>query len=233
MEEEVLQHLSIKEWAEDDRPREKLLLKGKQALSDAELMAILLGSGSRNETAVQLAQRILKDNNNNLFEVSRLSVEGLQKFKGVGEAKALAIVAALELGRRKKEADYPEHTVIRSSADAYKHMGSRLSDLPHEEFWILLLNRAHKVTKTELVSRGGVSGTVADVRMMLKSAVESLSSAIVLAHNHPSGNIRPSDADIQLTKKVREAAALFDIQLLDHIIVGEGSYYSFTDEGLI
>lgn len=233
MEEEVLQHLSIKEWAEDDRPREKLLLKGKQALSDAELMAILLGSGSRNETAVQLAQRILKDNNNNLYEVSRLSVEGLQKFKGVGEAKALAIVAALELGRRKKEADCPEHTVIRSSADAYKHMASRLSDLPHEEFWILLLNRAHKVTKTELVSRGGVSGTVADVRMMLKSAVESLSSAIVLAHNHPSGNTRPSDADIQLTKKVREAAALFDIQLLDHIIVGEGCYYSFTDEGLI
>lgn len=233
MEEEVLQHLSIKEWAEDDRPREKLLLKGKQALSDAELMAILLGSGSRNETAVQLAQRILKENNNNLYDVSRLSVKGLQKFKGVGEAKALAIVAALELGRRKKEADSPEHTVIRSSADAHKHMAARLSDLPHEEFWILLLNRAHKVTKTELVSRGGVSGTVADVRMMLKSAVESLSSAIVLAHNHPSGNTRPSDADIQLTKKVREAAALFDIQLLDHIIVGEGSYYSFTDEGLI
>jgi DNA repair protein RadC len=233
MEEEVLQHLSIKEWAEDDRPREKLLLKGKHALSDAELMAILLGSGSRKETAVQLAQRILKEYNNNLHELARLSVADLQKFRGIGEAKAIIIVAALELGRRKKEADTPQHTVIRASGDAYKHICGKLADLPHEEFWIMLLNRAHKVTKTELVSRGGVSGTVADVRMMLKSAVESLSSAIVLAHNHPSGNTRPSDADVQLTKKVREAASLFDIQLLDHIIVGEGGYFSFTDEGLL
>jgi len=233
MEEEVLQHLSIKEWAEDDRPREKLLLKGKQALSDAELLAIILGSGSRNETAVQLAQRILKEHGNNLYELAKLSVSDLQKFKGIGEAKAIGVVAALELGRRKKEADSPQYTVIRTSADAYKHIATKLADLPHEEFWILLLNRAHKVTKTELVSRGGVTGTVADVRMMLKMAVENLASAIVLAHNHPSGNTKPSDADIQLTRKVKEAANLFDVQLLDHIIVGEGAYYSFTDEGLI
>lgn len=233
MEEEVLQHLSIKEWAEDDRPREKLLLKGKHALSDAELMAILLGSGSRNETAVQLAQRVLREYNNSLFDLAKLSVSDLRKFRGIGEAKAISIVAALELGRRKKESSAPQHTVIRTSADAYQHIAATLSDLPHEEFWILLLNRAHKVTRTEVVSRGGVSGTVADIRMMLKSAVENLSSAIVLAHNHPSGNTRPSEADIQLTKKVREAAALFDIKLLDHIIVGEGGYFSFTDEGLL
>jgi DNA repair protein RadC len=233
MEEEVLQHLSIKEWAEDDRPREKLLLKGKQALSDAELLAILLGSGSRNETAVQLAQRILKEYGNNLYELAKLSVGDLQKFKGIGEAKAISIVAALELGRRKKETETPQHTIVRTSADAYKHIVTKLSDLPHEEFWIMLLNRAHKITKTELVSRGGVTGTVADVRMMMKTAVENLASAIVLAHNHPSGNTKPSDADIQLTKKVKEAANLFDVQLLDHVIIGEGSYFSFTDEGLI
>ncbi len=233
MEEELLQHLPIKEWAEDDRPREKLLLKGKQALSDAELLAILLGSGSRNETAVQLAQRILKDNSNNLYELAKLSVSDLQKFKGIGEAKAITIVAALELGRRKKEADTPQHTVVKTSIDIYKHIAAKLSDLPHEEFWIMLLNRAHKITKTELVSRGGVTGTVADVRMMMKVAVENLSSAIVLAHNHPSGNTRPSDQDIQLTRKVKEAANLFDIQLLDHIIVGDGAYFSFTDDGLI
>ena len=233
MEEELLQHLPIKEWAEDDRPREKLLLKGKQALSDAELLAILLGSGSRNETAVQLAQRILKEYGNNLYELAKLSVSDLQKFKGIGEAKAITIVAALELGRRKKEADTPLHTVVKTSIDIYKHIATKLSDLPHEEFWIMLLNRAHKITKTELVGRGGVTGTVADIRMMMKLAVENLSSAVVLAHNHPSGSTRPSDADIQLTRKVKEAANLFDIQLLDHIIVGEGAYFSFTDDGLI
>ncbi len=233
MEEEVLQHIPISQWAEDDRPREKFLLKGKQALSDAELLAILLGSGSRKESAVQLSQRILREYNNNLHDLAKLSVSELQKFKGIGEAKAITIVAALELGRRKKETDAPVQTVIRTSVDAYKHIAPKLMDLPHEEFWILLLNRAHKVTRTELISRGGVSGTVADVRMMLKSAIENLSSAVVLAHNHPSGNIRPSEADIQLTKKVKEAALLFDIQLLDHVIVGEGVYFSFTDEGLI
>jgi len=233
MEEEVLQHLSIKEWAEDDRPREKLLLKGKQALSDAELIAILLGSGSRNETAVQLAQRILKEYRNNLNELARLSVSDLQKFKGIGEAKAITIVAALELGRRRKETDSPQQTIINTSGDAYKHMISKLSDLPHEEFWIILVNRAHRVIKTEMVSRGGVSGTVADVRMMLKMAVESLASGIVLAHNHPSGNTQPSAEDKQLTRKVKEAASLFDIQLLDHIIVGEGAYYSFADDGQV
>lgn len=233
MEEEVLQHLSIKEWAEDDRPREKLLLKGKYALSDAELIAILLGSGSRNETAVQLAQRILKGYDSNLHELAKLSVSDLQKFKGIGEAKAITIVAALELGRRKKDSDTPQQTIVRTSVDAYRHIVAKLSDLPHEEFWVMLLNRAHKITKTELVSRGGVSGTVADVRMMMKMAVENLACAMVLAHNHPSGNMRPSEADVALTRKVREAAGLFDIQLLDHIIVGEGSYYSFTDDGLL
>jgi DNA repair protein RadC len=233
MEEEVLQHISIKQWAEDDRPREKLLLKGKQALSDAELVAILLGSGSRNETAVQLAQRVLKEYGNNLYELAKLSVADLQKFKGIGEAKAISIVAALELGRRRKDEPVKEQTVIRTSVDIYKHMASRLSDLPHEEFWIMLLNRAHRIIKTELVGRGGVTGTVADVRMMMKMAVENLASAVVLAHNHPSGNTKASEQDIQLTRQVREAARLFDIQVLDHIIVGDNAYYSFTDEGLL
>lgn len=231
--EEELQHLSIKQWAEDDRPREKLLLKGKQALSDAELIAILLATGTRKETAVQLAQRILAEYGNNLNELAKLSVNDLKKFNGIGEAKAITIVAALELGRRRKDSDAREQTIVKTSMDVYKHISGRLSDLPHEEFWIMLLNRANRITKTELVSRGGVSGTVADVRLMLKSAVEHLASSIIIAHNHPSGNTRPSDEDIHLTKKIKEAGKLFDIALLDHIIVGENSYYSFTDEGII
>ncbi|MEO8759545.1 MAG: DNA repair protein RadC [Bacteroidia bacterium] len=226
-------HISIKNLAEDDRPREKLLAKGKQALSDAELIAILIASGSRNETAVQLSQRILSSNKNNIHELAKLSINDLKKFKGIGEAKAIAIIAALELGRRRKDLETPKQEIVKTSKDAYAHIAPKLSDLPHEEFWILLLNRSNKIIKTELVGRGGVSGTVADVRLILKSAVEHLASAIVLAHNHPSGNLQPSKEDINLTNKVKQAAALFDINVIDHIIVGDANYYSFADENIL
>ena len=227
------QHISIKHWAEDDRPREKLITKGKQTLSDAELIAILIASGSRNETAVQLSQRILASHSNNLNELAKLSINDLKKFKGIGEAKAITVIAALELGRRRKEVDVQKQDVVKTSKDAYAHIAPKLSDLPHEEFWILLLNRSNKIIRTELVGRGGVSGTVADVRLILKSAVEHLASSIVLSHNHPSGNLQPSKEDINLTQKVKQAAALFDIQVIDHIIVGDANYYSFADEGLL
>jgi DNA repair protein RadC len=227
------QHISIKNLAEDDRPREKLITKGKQTLSDAELIAILIASGSRNETAVQLSQRILASHSNNLNELAKLSINDLKKFKGIGEAKAITIIAALELGRRRKEVDVQKQDVVKTSKDAYAHIAPKLSDLPHEEFWILLLNRSNKIIRTELIGRGGVSGTVADVRLILKSAVEHLASSIVLAHNHPSGNLQPSKEDINLTQKVKQAAALFDIQVIDHIIVGDANYYSFADEGLL
>ncbi|HWY37813.1 MAG TPA: DNA repair protein RadC [Bacteroidia bacterium] len=231
--EEEIQHLTIKQWAEDDRPREKLMLKGKQALSDAELLAILLATGTKNESAVQLSQRILLAYQNNLNELAKLSVVDLKKFKGIGEAKAITIVAALELGRRRKDVGVNEREHIKTSLDAYNHFRSKLGDLPHEEFWITLLNRSNKIIKTELVGRGGVSGTVADVRLIVKSAVENLASSVIVAHNHPSGNLRPSDSDIKLTKKIREATRFFDIQLVDHLIVGDASYFSFADEGML
>lgn len=232
MEQEIL-HLPITQWAEDDRPREKLLLKGKQALSDAELLAILLATGTKNESAVQLSQRILSAHQNNLHAIAKLGVNDLTKFKGIGEAKAITIVAALELGRRRKDTETIKHDLIKTSADAYIHLAPKLSDLPHEEFWMILMNRANKIIKTELVGRGGVSGTVADVRLIIKPAVEHLASSIIIAHNHPSGNLRPSDSDLHLTKKVNEAARLFDIQLADHLIIGDAAYLSFADEGLL
>ena len=227
------QHISIKHWAEDDRPREKLIIKGKQALSDAELIAILIASGSKNESAVQLSQRILATHKNNLHELAKLSINDLKKFKGIGEAKAITIIAALELGRRRKDVDAPVLDLVKTSKDAYAHIAPKLSDLPHEEFWAMLLNRSNKIIKTEFIGRGGVSGTVADVRIILKSAIENLASSIVLAHNHPSGNLQASKEDINLTQKVKQAAALFDVQVIDHIIVGDANYYSFADEGLL
>ena len=227
------QHISIKNWAEDDRPREKLLTKGKQALSDAELIAILIASGSKNESAVQLSQRILATHNNNLHDLAKLSINDLKKFKGIGEAKAISIIAALELGRRRKDVETTKLEVIKTSKDAYTHIAPKLIDLPHEEFWIMLLNRSNKIIKTEFIGRGGISGTVADVRLIMKSAVEHLASSMVLAHNHPSGNLQPSKEDINLTHKIKQAAALFDIQVIDHIIVGDATYYSFADEGVL
>lgn len=225
--------LNIKDWAVEDRPREKLALKGKATLSDAELIAILLGTGTAKLSAVDLGKNILQTVNNDLNELARLSVKDLMKIKGIGEAKAITIISALELGRRRKDSQVEERPRIMGSADAYEILKADLLDIPHEAFWILLLNRANRVIKKHQVSQGGVAGTVADPKIIFKVAVEELASGIILAHNHPSGNLTASQADIDLTKKLKESGKLLDIQVLDHIIVGDKSYFSFADEGLL
>src|SRR5687768_2335562 len=213
------QLLNIKSWAEEDRPREKLLLKGRQVLSDAELIAIVIGSGTRKETAVELAKRILAHFGNSLNELARLSVKDLMKFKGIGEAKAISIVAALELGRRRKQAESSKKEKITTSLDAYEVFKPVFLDLPHEEFWILVLNRANAVIRKEKVSAGGVAGTVVDPKIIFKTALEHLASSIVLGHNHPSGNLKPSEQDIRLTKSLKTAGAVLEISVIDHLIV--------------
>jgi DNA repair protein RadC len=225
--------LNIKNWSPDDRPREKLMLKGKSALSDAELIAILLGSGTSSMSAVDLAKKVLQPAGNNLHELARLTVKDLVKIKGIGEAKALAIVAALELGRRRKELENHEKPKITGSRDAYDLVKADLLDIAHEEFWIVLLNRANRVIKKSQISQGGVAGTVADPKIIFKLALDELASGIILAHNHPSGNLTASQADLDLTKKLREAGKLLDIQVLDHIIVAGQKYLSFADEGFM
>lgn len=227
------QKLNITDWDKADRPREKLIEKGRHVLSDAELIGILLSSGNRDETAVDLAKRILSSVDNNLNELGKLSIEDLNKFKGIGEAKAITIISALELGRRRKESDVIQKATITSSKDVYNALSHLLSDLPHEEFWILILNRANKVISKHRISTGGVSGTVIDSRIIFKIAIEQLAAGIVLAHNHPSGNVQPSDTDIRLTKQLKEAGKLLEINVLDHLIFGEGTFYSFVDEGII
>jgi len=233
MEQSDYRPLTIKEWAVEDRSREKLLTKGTAALSDAEHLAILIGSGSKKESAVELARRILQSVANNLDELGRLDVKALCKFKGIGEAKALTIVAALEIGRRRKLQGALSKTAIRTSQDAFDLFHPIVADIPHEEFWILLLNRANKVIGRDRTSMGGVSGTVVDLKLILKRALDLLASSIILCHNHPSGNDKPSDHDKQITQKVKQACELLDISLLDHIIVAGSSYFSFADEGLL
>ncbi len=222
----------IRSWAEDDRPREKLLLKGKGALSDAELIAILIGSGSAQETAVDLSKRILQSLNNQLSELGKLSVKDLTKFKGIGEAKAISIIAAMELGRRRKDSEPEKRAKITDSRSAFEVLYPHLGDLGHEEFWVLYLNRANVVIGKENVSKGGVSGTIVDPKVIFKAAVQFPASAIILAHNHPSGQLKPSQADHQITKKLKEAGKALDIPVLDHLIIGDGNYYSFADEGV-
>lgn len=224
---------TILTWAEEDRPREKLMLKGKAALSEAELIAILINSGTVDLTAVDVAKIILKSVGNNLNELARLSVKDLSKFRGIGEARAIAIVAALELGRRRKEQDRPQRARITCSRDAYNEMIPHLMDKPHEEFWVLLLNRANEVMRPVQISAGGVSGTVADTRIIFKQAIEHLASAIILCHNHPSGNLTPSQADKDLTRKLKDAGRLLDIPVLDHLIFTDKAYLSFADEGIL
>lgn len=231
--ETILKHISIKALSENDRPREKLISIGRQSLSDAELLAIILGSGSKSETAIQLAQRILNSSYNDLNALAKLSVNELKKFKGVGEAKAVNISAAFEMGRRRGDLEINLKPKITTSHDAFKLLNTKLSDLPHEEFWILLLNRANSVVKMECISKGGVSGTVVDARLILKPAIELLASGIILCHNHPSGQLNPSEQDISLTKKIKESARLMDISLLDHLIIGDQKYLSFADEGIL
>ena len=226
--------LSIKQWAEEDRPREKLLLKGVSSLSDSELIAILIGSGNSEETAVELSKRILKKSENNLNILARLGVSDLvNNFKGIGEAKAITIIAALELGRRRKTIESTERRTITSSRIAYEEFIPMLSDLNHEETWAILTDRSNKIVSRFKVSSGGISGTVVDIRLILREAVNKYASGIFLGHNHPSENCRPSPQDEQITKKLKEAARWMDIVLLDHIIVCGNRYFSFADEGII
>lgn len=224
---------TIKQWAEDDRPREKLVAKGPTALTDAELLAILIASGSRNESAVDLCKRILSSVGNNLSELSKLSITDLMKFKGIGDAKAITIVAALELGKRRRLAEATQRDMVTSSREAYELLLPLFEDLKYEEFWVVLLNRANRIIRKEKISAGGVAGTVVDSKILFKLAVESLASSIILAHNHPSGNVKPSQEDINLTRRLKQAAALLEINLFDHLIVTEHGYYSFADEGML
>ncbi len=230
---EEAKKLSIKQWAEDDRPREKLLNGGCSSLSDAELIALLIGSGNRDETAVELARRILGSFENSLYRLGKQTVRELMQFRGIGHAKAVCITAALELGRRRRDEGISEKPTVHSSRDAFAIMQSMMADLMHEEFWILLLNRSNRLIEPLRTSQGGISGTVTDIRMILKSAILRSASSIVLCHNHPSGNLKPSRADMEITKKMNEAAAVMDIKVLDHIILAERDYFSFADEGLL
>ena len=223
----------ITHWSGDDKPREKMMLKGKSALSDAELVAILIGSGSRNESAVALSKRILASVNNNLSSLGKQSLAQLMEFKGIGEAKAITIAAALELGRRRKEENPLELVKVTSSKVMYQEMYPIIGKLAHEEFWVVYLNNANKIIFKAQLSKGGITGTVVDVRLIFKIALEQNAVAIVLAHNHPSGKLQASEADIQVTKRIKNAGLQLDISVLDHIIVTEHSYFSFADEGIL
>lgn len=224
---------SIKSWAEADRPREKLLTHGRSVLSDAELIAILIGSGTQSLSAIDVGKNILADVNNDLNHLAKFSVKELIKFKGIGQAKAISIIAALELGRRRKESAVQEKPKIVASQDAYDLLKSVMLDLHHEEFWVIMLNRANRVIRMKRVSSGGISGTVADVKIIFKEALDQMASALILAHNHPSGNRNPSDHDVRLTRKMKESGQLLDIPVLDHIIFAEEKYYSFADEAML
>jgi len=227
------QNLTIKTWAEEDRPREKLSLKGKNTLSDAELIAILIGSGNKKDSAVELSKKILAAINNDLNKLGKLSISDLTQFSGIGPAKAISIIAALELGRRRKKSEIEKRPLIKSSEGAYHVIADVLSDLPHEEFWVLYLNRKNEVIKKENISKGGISGTIADSKIIFKVAIEQLASAIIICHNHPSGNLKPSAADLSLTKKLKEIGVMLDTPVLDHLIIGEKDYFSFADENLM
>jgi DNA repair protein RadC len=227
------QKLSIKMWAEEDRPREKLLLKGRSALSDSELVALLIGSGNNKVSAVELSKEILNSAENDLSKLGKLTIKELMRFEGIGEAKAISIAAAMELGRRRRTGTKKREQKITTSTDVFELMRSHFEDLPHEEFWVILLNRGNVVLGKRKISQGGVSGTVADPKIIFKMAIEHLASAIVLCHNHPSGNLYPSDADIKLTEQMVKSGNLIGIPVVDHVIFAEKNFYSFTDEGAI
>lgn len=224
---------SIKNWSQDDQPREKLRDKGKSVLSDAELIAILIGSGNRNESAVAVCQRILASVNNNLNTLGKLSINQLMTFKGIGEAKAISIIAALELGRRRRFENALEHHNISSSRSVFELMQPLVGELPHEEFWIIYLNNSNKVIRKTQLSKGGITGTLVDIRLALKKALEVGATSIILVHNHPSGTLKPSEADKQLTKKLKTGGESLDIKVLDHVIITEKSYFSFADENVL
>ncbi|HKL90191.1 MAG TPA: DNA repair protein RadC [Allomuricauda sp.] len=230
---EKLASFSIKNWADDDRPREKLVQKGSFVLSDAELIAILIGSGSREESAVELSKRILASVNHNLNELGKLSVNQLMRFKGIGEAKAVTIAAALEVGRRRRMEDTSKITKIKSSHDVFELLYPLIGELPHEEFWIVYLNNSNKVVHKAQLSKGGITGTLVDVRLVLKQALELGAVGIILAHNHPSGTLEPSTADKQITQKLKVATEALDIKILDHLILTQREYLSFADKGIL
>ncbi len=226
-------NLRIKDWALEDRPREKLLSKGLKSLTDAELLAILIGSGQKNESAVEVAKKVLNLAQNNLNELGKLSINEFETVKGIGETKAITLISALELGRRRKLSESKEKYKIGGSKDAFNYMQPFLEDLSYEEFWVIYMNRSNRIIDQVKISQGGISGTVIDVRIILKHAIEKLASTIIICHNHPSGNLQPSKSDIQITSKLKEAAKFHDVELLDHLIICDSSYYSFADEGII
>lgn len=224
--------LTIKNWAEEERPREKLLLKGKQNLSDAELVAIIIGSGNANQTAVELSRQILATVQHDLFMLGKKPLDYLLQFKGIGEAKAISIIAALELGRRRAQAENKPQSKIISEKEVFEIMSPILSDLPHEEFWIICLNRNNRFIAKHKISSGGVSGTIADMKIIFNIALKELASGIILCHNHPSGNLNPSEADKKLTQQAADAGKLLDIAVLDHVIIAQNNYYSFSSNGI-
>ena len=228
-----MEKMVIREWAEADRPREKLLIHGRRSVSDAELLAILIGSGNRNESAVELCKRLLGSVSHNLLRLSKLEVNDLCQFRGIGEAKAISIIAALELGRRRQDFQEEVRDVLNSSKIVYQYLKDQLQDLPHEEFWAIYLNTGCKAIDRQMISRGGQDFTPVDIRIILRFALSNKAHSIILAHNHPSGTLRASEPDKQLTKKIVQAAQLMDIQVLDHLIFTDSGYLSFKDEGLL
>lgn len=230
---EKMSSLSIKDWSQDDQPREKLRDKGKAVLSDAELVAILIGSGNRDESAVALCKRILASVDHNLNELGKLSIQQLMTFKGIGEAKAITIAAAMELGRRRRLEDVVERQKITSSKSVFDLMEPVLGELPHEEFWIIYMNNSNKIIQKTQQSKGGITGTLVDVRLVLKTALEVGATSLILVHNHPSGTLKPSQADQQLTQKLKTASESLDIKVLDHVIITEKAYFSFADENMM
>ncbi|WP_374365177.1 DNA repair protein RadC [Cloacibacterium sp.] len=225
--------MSIKFLAEDDRPREKFLLKGKTSLSDSELLAIILGSGNNEDSAVELARKILASVENNWQNLSKLSIKDLMKFKGIGEAKAISVAATLEIGRRKASQETPEKTSISSARDSYNVFSQHLSDLRTEEFWAIFLNQKNQIVYKTQISKGGISGTLVDVRVLFRIALEHFATSIIVAHNHPSGSLKPSLEDIQITKSIKNAGEILNVTLLDHLIIGDNSFLSFAEEGLL
>lgn len=225
--------VAIRFWAEEDQPREKLITKGRHVLSDSELLAIIIGTGTKEQSAIAIAQKLLSTVDNNLYSLAKLSINELQKIKGIGQAKAVNIIAALEIGRRRREHIPIELPKILSSKDVYAQLEYLFRDLEYEEFWVLYLNRSNRIISKKCLSKGGISGTVADIRMIMKEAIETLASGMVLSHNHPSGNLIPSKEDIALTQKCKDACSMLDIKLLDHIIIHENNYYSFSDNGTL
>jgi DNA repair protein RadC len=231
--ESINQRIAIRNWAEDDRPREKFLLKGRHSLSDAELLAILIGSGTKSQSALDLAKEILRLAHDNLAELSHMSITDMLRIKGIGQVRATTLLAALELGRRRNESEVIVKEKIRSSRDAFEIFRSKIGDKPYEEFWIILLNRANRVLRKCSISEGGISGTVVDPKKVFKIALDHHATAIILGHNHPSGNINPSEADKLLTQKMMNAGKLLEVDVIDHIILGEDQFFSFADNGVM